>query len=115
MSDDCLFCKIINGDIPADIVAQTDNALAFRDINPQAKTHVLIIPKVHIQSTRELNDDNAHYLMDMAVMANNIAENEDIMESGYRWVINTGDDGGQTVHHIHLHLLGGRKLHWPPG
>ena len=115
MSDDCLFCRIINGDIPADIVAQTDNVLAFRDINPQAETHVLIIPKAHIQSTRELNYDNAHYLMNMAVMANNIAENEDIMESGYRWVINTGDDGGQTVHHIHLHLLGGRKLHWPPG
>ena len=115
MSDDCLFCKIINGDIPADIMGQTDNALAFRDINPQANTHVLIIPKVHIQSTRELNDENMHYLTDMAVMANNIAENEDIMESGYRWVINTGDDGGQTVHHIHLHLLGGRQLHWPPG
>jgi len=115
MSDDCLFCKIINDDITADIVAQTDHVLAFRDINPQAKTHVLIIPKVHIQSTRELNNDNVRYLMDMAVMANNIAENEGIMESGYRWVINTGDDGGQTVHHIHLHLLGGRQLYWPPG
>ena len=115
MSYDCLFCKIINGDIPADIVAQTDHVLAFRDINPQAKTHVLIIPKVHIQSTRELNDDNVHYLMDMAVMANHVAGIEGIIESGYRWVINTGDNGGQTVHHIHLHLLGGRQLHWPPG
>ena len=115
MLSDCLFCKIINRDIPADILAETANALAFRDINPQAKTHVLIIPKVHIQSTRELNNNNVHYLMDMAVMANNIAENEGIFESGYRWIINTGDDGGQTVHHIHLHLLGGRKLHWPPG
>ena len=115
MSDNCLFCKIINGDIPADIVDHTDHALAFRDINPQAKTHVLIIPKVHIQSTRELNDDNLHYLIHMAELANNVAKNEGIKGSGYRWVINTGDDGGLTVYHIHLHLLGGRQLLWPPG
>ena len=115
MSDDCLFCEIIKGDIPADIVAQTDYALAFRDINPQAKTHILIIPKEHIASTKELNDDNIHYLSKMAVLANKIAEDEEISNNGYRWVINTGDDGGQTVYHIHLHLLGGRKMHWPPG
>ena len=115
MSDDCLFCKIINGDIPADIVDQSDTALAFRDINPQAKTHILIIPKVHIESTCDLNDENLHCLSEMAVMANQISESEGISESGYRWVINTGDDGGQTVHHLHLHLLGGRQLQWPPG
>ena len=115
MSDDCLFCKIIKGDIPADIVAQTDYALAFRDINPQAKTHILIIPKQHIGSTKELNDDNIHYLSKMAVLANKISEDEEISNNGYRWVINTGDDGGQTVYHIHLHLLGGRQMQWPPG
>ena len=115
MSDDCLFCKIINGVIPADIVDQNDTALAFRDINPQAATHILIIPKAHIASTRDLNDENIHCLAEMAGMANKIAKTEGISESGYRWVINTGDDGGQTVHHIHLHLLGGRQLQWPPG
>ena len=115
MSVDCLFCKIIKGDTPADIINQTDFVLAFHDINPQAKTHVLIIPKKHIASTREFNNHNIHYLTEMAALANNIAENEGIVENGYRWVINTGEDGGQTVDHIHLHLLGGRQMHWPPG
>ena len=115
MSDDCLFCKIINGVISADIVDQNDTALAFRDINPQAATHILIIPKAHIASTRDLNYGNIHCLSEMAVMANKIADSEGISESGYRWVINTGNDGGQTVHHLHLHLLGGRQLQWPPG
>ena len=115
MSGNCLFCKIINGDIPADIVAQTDTSLAFCDINPQAKTHVLIIPKVHIESTRDLNGENIHCLSEMAGMAIKIANSEGISESGYRWVINTGNDGGQTIHHLHLHLLGGRRLQWPPG
>ena len=94
MSNDCLFCKIIKGDIPGDIVEQTDSVLAFRDINPQAPTHVLIIPKKHIVSTRELNGDNIHYLSDMAFLANKIAKDEDISKDGYRWVINTGDAGG---------------------
>jgi len=115
MSDNCLFCKIINGDIPADIVDQSDTTLAFRDINPQANTHVLIIPKVHIESTLDINDKNNHCLSEMAEMANKIAKSEGISGSGYRWVINTGNDGGQTVHHLHLHLLGGRQLQWPPG
>jgi len=115
MSNDCLFCKIIKGDIPVDIVEQTDSVLAFRDIDPQAPTHVLIIPKKHIVSTRELNGDNIHYLSDMAFLANKIAKDEDISKDGYRWVINTGDAGGQTVLHIHLHLLGGRQMNWPPG
>ena len=115
MSDDCLFCKIINGDISADIVAQTDNALAFRDINPQAPTHVLIIPKDHIASCRDLNETNIHYLSEIAFLAKKVAFEEKITEDGYRWVINTGDNGGQTVEHIHLHLLGGRNMTWPPG
>ena len=115
MSKDCLFCKIIQGDIPANIVEQNELVLAFRDINPQASTHVLIIPKKHIASTRELNGDNIHYLSDMAFLANKISDKEGISDIGYRWVINTGDNGGQTVHHIHLHLLGGRQMNWPPG
>ena len=115
MLNDCLFCKIIKGDIAADIVKQTEFACAFRDINPQAKTHVLIIPKKHIVSTRELNNENIEYFSKMVFLANQIAEEEGITISGYRWVINTGDDGGQTVDHIHLHLIGGRQMHWPPG
>ncbi|MBC8312301.1 MAG: histidine triad nucleotide-binding protein [Candidatus Marinimicrobia bacterium] len=115
MSDDCLFCKIISGDIPGDIVEQTDTVLAFRDINPQANTHILIIPKLHIESTRDLNNENINCLSEMAALANKIADSERIAESGYRWIINTGDDGGQTVHHLHLHLLGGRQMNWPPG
>ena len=112
---DCLFCKIIDGEIPTEIVAKNDHALAFRDINPQASTHVLVIPREHIASTRELNKDNIDALSQMALLANEIAISEGLTDSGYRWVINTGDDGGQTVFHIHLHLLGGRQLNWPPG
>ena len=115
MSDDCLFCKIINGDIHADIIMQNESVCAFRDINPQANTHVLIIPKKHIASTRELNKENIEYLSKMVFLANQIAEEEGIARNGYRWVVNTGDDGGQTVDHIHLHLIGGRTMHWPPG
>jgi len=112
---DCLFCKIINGEISADIVAENDHAKAFRDINPQAPTHVLVIPKVHIGSTRDLNDDNVDALTQMVLLANEIADSEGISDDGYRWVMNTGSHGGQTVFHIHLHLLGGRQLNWPPG
>ena len=115
MSDGCLFCKIIKGDIAADVVDKTETALAFRDISPQARTHILVIPKKHIASTRELNKENVEYLAEMALLANKISENEGITEDGYRWVINTGADGGQTVDHIHLHLIGGRKMTWPPG
>ena len=115
MSSDCLFCKIIKGDIPADIVKQTEFVCAFRDINPQANTHVLIIPKKHISSTREFNNTNIDYLSKMALLAKQIADEERITTNGYRWVINTGDDGGQTVDHVHLHLIGGRQMHWPPG
>ena len=115
MSVECLFCKIIKGDIAADIVKRTEFACAFRDINPQANTHVLIIPNKHIESTRELNNGNIAYLSEMALLANQIAEEEGIIKNGYRWVINTGKDGGQTVYHIHLHLIGGRQMNWPPG
>lgn len=111
----CLFCKIINAELPADIIKETNNILAFRDINPQAKSHVLIIPKIHIASSKDINKNNSNYFVEMALMANIVSKIEGIYDKGFRWVINTGDDGGQTVNHIHLHLLGGRKLIWPPG
>ena len=112
--NDCLFCKIIEKIIPADIVAENENVLAFKDIDSKAPTHILIIPKNHIESTLELTGDNINILGEMGLMANNIAKTEGIDEAGYRWVINTGINGGQSVYHIHLHLLGGRRLGWPP-
>ena len=115
MIEECIFCKIIKGEIPADIVDQTEYSLAFRDINPQAPVHVLIIPKDHIVSCRDLNEENVHYLSEIAILAQKVAKKENITEDGYRWVINTGENGGQTVEHIHLHLLGGRNMAWPPG
>ena len=115
MPNDCLFCKILAGKIPATIIDQSDHALAFRDINPQAPTHILVIPKTHIASTRELTDENSNCLVEVAKLAQKVSDSEGIQKSGFRWVINTGDDGGQTVAHLHLHLLGGRQMNWPPG
>ena len=112
---DCLFCKIIEGEIPTEIVAENEHALAFRDINPQATTHMLVIPRKRIASTRELIKENVDALSHMALLANEISISEGISDNGYRWVINTGSHGGQTVFHIHLHLLGGRQMNWPPG
>ena len=115
MSGDCLFCKIIKGEIPANVVDQSEHALAFWDINPQAPVHVLIIPKEHIASCRDLNAENIHYLTEMVFLSKDVALKENITKDGYRWVINTGNNGGQTVDHIHLHLIGGRNMTWPPG
>ena len=115
MSKNCLFCKIVMDEIPCDFLDQTENVLAFRDINPQSPTHILVIPKEHIKSCRDLNSQNIHYLSEIASLAQKVADEENITEDGYRWVINTGDNGGQTVEHIHLHLLGGRSMTWPPG
>lgn len=110
---DCLFCKIVKGDIPADIVGESDHCIAFRDIAPQAPVHVLVVPKRHYRSMNEMPDGSV--LGAMAMLGRQVAKELGIAESGYRSVINTGDNGGQTVHHIHLHILGGRKLTWPPG
>ena len=115
MSDNCLFCKIINSEIPANIVAQTEHVLAFRDINPQSPIHILLIPKKHIASSRELNAQNFHYLSEIVFLAQKVAIKEKIMKEGYRWVINTGDNGGQTVDHIHLHLKFHPKYQHIPG
>lgn len=109
----CLFCAIVSGDIPADKVKETDNVLAFNDINPQAPTHVLLIPKSHFENVAELSKSDPKSLSDLFAMAHQIAHENSL--TGYRTVFNTGADAGQTVFHAHLHLLGGRALQWPPG
>ncbi len=111
---DCLFCKIRDGAIPAKIVAETPNVLAFRDISPQAPTHVLIIPRKHVASLAECTADDAALIGELHLVAQKIAKEEGL-QNGYRTLFNTGSDGGQTVFHLHLHLLGGRRLSWPPG
>jgi len=110
---DCLFCKIVAGIIKPDVVYETDQVLAFKDINPQAPVHILVIPKRHVATLNELNDfDLAGDLM-RAVIA--VAAQQGLSESGYRTVINCNQQGGQEVYHLHWHLLGGRQMHWPPG
>ena len=112
---DCIFCKIISGDIPADIIYQNDDVLAFRDLNPQAPTHVLIIPKRHISTINDLQPEDAELVGKMYLAAKQIAKEEGIDEFGYRAVMNCNAGAGQTVFHIHLHVLGGRGMSWPPG
>lgn len=109
----CLFCKIVNREIPATIVAEDAHCLAFRDINPAAPTHVLVIPKVHVESLNQVTD--AAMAGRVLSFARDVAVAEGIAESGYRVVLNTNANGGQTVFHLHAHLLGGRALGWPPG
>ncbi len=112
---DCLFCKIINGDIPSAKVYEDELVYAFRDIEPQAPVHILIIPKEHIASANELTEENASIVGHIFAVAAKIAKAEGIAEGGYRIVNNCGEDGGQTVKHLHFHMLGGRSLAWPPG
>jgi histidine triad (HIT) family protein len=112
---DCLFCKIINREIPASIVYEDDRVLAFNDINPQGPTHVLIVPKRHISSLNELTPDDDGAVGELVRRAAAIASERGISEGGFRTVFNTNRDAGQTVFHIHLHLIGGRRLSWPPG
>jgi histidine triad (HIT) family protein len=113
MTDSCLFCRIIRKEIPANIVWEDAHSLAFRDIDPKAPTHVLVIPKVHVASLNDATDPAM--LGRLMLAAREIAAEEGISEAGYRVVLNTGAGAGQTVFHLHLHLLGGRKLAWPPG
>lgn len=115
MSDDCLFCRIIAGDIPAELVYETDSVVAFRDINPQAPTHVLVIPRRHIATLDDLEAADRELVGDLYLAAQAIAAEEGIVGSGYRTVINCGEGAGQSVFHVHLHVLGGRRLAWPPG
>jgi histidine triad (HIT) family protein len=111
-----IFSKIINKEIPAEIVFESENILAFKDINPQAPVHILIIPKTEIPKVTDLNGrEHASLLGEMIDAANNLAKENGIDESGFRLVLNCGDNGGQEVYHLHLHLLGGRQMKWPPG
>jgi len=112
---DCLFCKMVAGEITPDTVYEDDDVLAFRDINPQAPTHVLVIPKQHIATLNDVDTDHAELVGKMALAASKIAQQEGFAEQGYRTVINCNAHGGQMVFHIHLHLLGGRAMGWPPG
>jgi len=112
---DCLFCRILAGDVPAEEVHATEGTFAFRDINPQAPTHVLVIPRRHITSAHTVDAGDGAVLAEMLAAAREIARREGIDEAGYRLVFNVGDDAGNTVPHLHLHLIGGRRLGWPPG
>jgi histidine triad (HIT) family protein len=113
MADSCIFCRIARGEIPAQMVANNKEIAAFKDLNPQAPVHILIIPKKHIKSLDDAADSDL--LGRMMALAAAIARQEKIAKSGYRTVINTGADGGQSVDHLHIHLLGGRHMTWPPG
>ena len=111
-----IFSKIINKEIPADIVFESDNILAFKDINPQAPIHVLIIPKIEISKVTDINGSEHSVLLgEMIDAANKIAKDFGIADDGFRLVFNCGENGGQEVYHLHLHVLGGRKMKWPPG
>lgn len=106
----CIFCKIANKEIPSDFVYETDNIVAFRDLNPQAPVHVLIVPKMHIESMNSINSENSKVVSEIFESVNKIAEQEGIKDSGYRVISNCGDDGCQSVKHLHFHLVGGKKL-----
>ncbi len=112
---DCLFCRIVRGEIPATRVAESELVLAFRDIQPAAPTHVLLIPKAHVaDSAAQLDVSHAALLAELFALASRIAR-EERLDEGWRLVTNVGSAAGQTVHHLHVHLLGGRSMHWPPG
>lgn len=113
--ENCLFCRIVAGEIPADVVARTSGTVAFRDINPQAPVHVLVVPTEHIDDAAALDTGHAAMLAELHTTARSVAETEGLSATGYRLVFNVGDDAGNTVPHLHLHVLGGRALAWPPG
>jgi histidine triad (HIT) family protein len=112
---DCLFCRILAGEIPADAVYEDDRSIAFRDINPQAPQHILVIPREHIESLDEATQKDEALLGHLLRVAARTANEQGLSESGYRTVINTGTGAGQSVLHLHVHVLGGRSLSWPPG
>ena len=115
MADDCLFCDIASGEQDADLVAEGDRWVAFRDINPQAPTHVLVVPRRHVPSLEELDDDGRDLAGELLLAARDVARGEGLDDDGYRVVANTGRKAGQSVFHLHLHVLGGRAMTWPPG
>ena len=112
---DCLFCKIIGGEVPADVVYENETLIAFRDINPKAPTHVLLIPRRHIATMNDLQESDVSVAGELFTTAAKIAADEGLAEDGYRVVMNCNEAAGQSVFHIHLHLLGGRRMSWPPG
>lgn len=113
--DDCIFCKIAAGEIPADLVYQDDDVVAFRDLGPQAPEHLLIIPRRHIAGLNDLSEDDQELIGKLSLTAAKIAAQLGIADDGYRTVVNCNAAGGQTVFHLHMHLLGGRQMTWPPG
>lgn len=113
--NDCLFCKIIAGEVPSKKVYETKNVFAFEDVDPVAPTHILIIPKQHLETMLELSEEHRGLIGDIHLAANHIARIQGIAENGFRIVANCGRDANQTVFHIHFHLIGGRKMEWPPG
>ena len=112
---DCIFCKIISGEIPCDKIYEDDMVLSFKDIKPEAPCHFLIIPKKHIESLNDISEEDSKLIAHIFVVAKKLAAENKIAESGYRIVSNCGVDGGQSVNHVHFHVLGGRSLIWPPG
>ena len=115
MPTDCLFCRIIAGELPASQVHSDDTVVAIRDIAPQAPTHILLLSRKHVPSVRELGPKDRELLGKIVAVAATLAEREGVAADGYRLVVNTGRNGGQTVDHLHVHLLGGRPMAWPPG
>jgi histidine triad (HIT) family protein len=114
-NDRCLFCRIVSGEIPAKKVCEDDLVIAFNDINPQAPTHILVVPRKHIPSLDDLTEEDSNIIGSTIVRASEIARNLQLNSEGYRLVVNHGEAAGQTVFHIHVHLLGGRNFGWPPG
>lgn len=113
--ESCIFCQIIEKKIPATIIDESEHCLAFKDINPMADFHALIIPKIHVASINDLSAEHAHYVSDMVFLAKKLAASFDVPKKDYRLVINTGAGAGQSVFHLHMHLLAGRDFSWPPG
>lgn len=112
---ECLFCKIVAGQVPATIIFEDEEVMAFRDISPQSPTHILVIPKKHISTINDVHDEDEALLGHLVIVAKKLASQLGLSEKGYRLVFNINEDGGQTVYHIHLHMLGGRRMTWPPG
>lgn len=112
---DCIFCKIVSGDIPSEKIYEDDDVLAFRDLSPQAPVHALVIPKKHISTINDIEPEDAEVIGKMTLAAKEIARQEGMAEDGYRCVMNCNQHGGQAVYHIHLHVLGKRQMSWPPG
>ena len=113
--EDCIFCKIIKGEIPSKKIYEDEKVYAFYDISPEGPVHFLVIPKDHIESVNSLNEGNSSIISHIFLVINKLVSELGIAEKGYRIVNNTGEDGGQTVHHMHFHVIGGRSLNWPPG